>query len=96
MLLYLYTQPELSYFFLREFFRKHAVLSNRIHGNYSEIEYPFIAEDFVKGVLRAPLELRLNHGIHRHIIEVHNPSLLRIPISDTRVKLDAGGLNRLQ
>ena len=86
---------QLSYFFLREFFRKHAVLSNRIHGNYSEIEYPFIAEDFVKGVLRAPLELRLNHGIHRHIIEVHNPSLLRIPISDTRVKLDAGGLNRL-
>jgi hypothetical protein len=86
---------QLSYFFLREFFRKHAVLSNRIHGNYSEIEYPFIAEDFVKAVLRAPLDLRLNHGIHRHIIKVHNPALLRIPIADTRVKLDATRLERL-
>ncbi len=86
---------QLSYFFLREFFRKHAVLSNRIHGNYSEIEYPFIAEDFVKGVLRAPLDLRLNHGIHRHIIKVHNPRLLRIPVADTRVRLDASRIERL-
>ncbi len=86
---------QLSYFFLREFFRKHAVLSNRIHGNFSEIEYPFIAEDFVRAVLRAPLELRLDHRIHRHIIQSHNPALLQIPISDTRVRLDAGRLERL-
>lgn len=86
---------KLSYFFLREFFRKHAVLSNRIHGNFSEIEYPFIAEDFVRAVLRAPLHLRLNHGIHRHIIKVHNPALLQVPIADTRVRLDATRLERL-
>lgn len=86
---------QLSYFFLREFFRKHAVLSNRIHGNFSEIEYPFIAEEFVRAVLRTPLRLRLNHGIHRHIIKVHNPALLQIPVSDTRVRLDATRLERL-
>ena len=83
-------EQQVSYFFLREYFRKHAVLSNRIHGNFSEIEYPFVAEDFVRAVLRTPVEMRFNHGIHRHIIQVHNPSLLRIPISDTRAPLDSG------
>ena len=86
---------KISYFFLHEFFRKHAVLSNRIHANFSEIEYPFVAEDFLKAVIRVPLEARLNHEIHRHIIQVHNASLLRIPLSDTRVPLDAGRLRRL-
>lgn len=82
-------EQKISYLFINEFFRKFSVLSIYVHRNYTDVHLPFMDNDFLKAVLQSPPSLRDNYQIHRYIFQRNCPALLTIPLSQTRVRLDA-------
>jgi len=87
-------EQKVSYMFLHELFRKRGYYAMAVSRAYSDIRLPFLDDDYLEQVLRAPLHLRLNHVIHRSIIQRYRPKLLDIPLSQTRVRLDASRFER--
>ena len=75
-----------SFLFLNELFRKRAVYALGIQRAHVELRVPFYDDDFLATVVRAPLSLRSNYRIHRHIIKRHRPELLEIVLSETRMR----------
>jgi hypothetical protein len=86
---------KISYVFLNELFRKRAFYALAIQRTYAVVRLPFLDDDFLGLLVRAPMRLRTGHTIHRDIIERYRPHLLRLPLTDTRARLGAGRLERL-
>jgi len=84
-----------SFMFLHELFRKRAMYAMAIQRAYTVQRLPFLDDDFLDRVLRAPLGVRWNNSVHLHIIRRYRPELLRIPLSQTRMSPDPGLLERL-
>jgi asparagine synthetase B (glutamine-hydrolysing) len=81
-------QPEqiVSFLFLNELYRKRASYALSVQRAYGEIHVPFYDDDFLATVVNAPLRLRSNYKIHRHIIKQNCPALLDIILSETRMR----------
>jgi hypothetical protein len=75
-----------SFLFLNELYRKRASYALAVQRAYAEIHVPFYDDDFLATVIAAPLSVRSNYRVHRHIIEKHCPSLLNIVLSETRMR----------
>ena len=88
-------EQKTSYLFLNELFRKRAFYAMAIQRAYAVVRLPFLDDDFIEQVIRTPLRLRKNHNIHRSIIQRYNPKLLDIPLTDTRMRLDASIIEKL-
>jgi hypothetical protein len=84
-----------SYLFINQLHRKRALYALSVHRAYTEIRTPFYDDDFIQAVVVAPLHLRSNYTIHRHIINQFNPKLLEIVLTETRMTPFAGRRERL-
>ncbi|MEE9356832.1 MAG: asparagine synthase-related protein [Sedimenticolaceae bacterium] len=84
-----------SYMFLNELFRKRAMYAMAIQRAYTVQRLPFLDDDFLDRILRAPLKVRWKNSVHLHILQKYRPELLKIPLSQTRLRPDASRLKKL-
>lgn len=84
-----------SFLFLNELYRKRASYALAVQRAYVEIHVPFYDDDFLATVIGAPLSLRSNYRIHRHIIKKNCPELLNIVLSETRMRPFPSAAERL-
>lgn len=84
-----------SFLFVNELYRKRALYALSVHRAYTEIRLPFYDDDFLQAVIGAPLHLRSNYTLHRHIINRSKPELLKIVLTETRMSPFAGKLERV-
>ena len=76
---------KVSYLFLNELFRKRAQYALSVHRAFTEIRLPFYDDDFLSLMVRTPYSVRSRRRVHNHIIRSFRPSLMKIPLSDTRI-----------
>jgi asparagine synthetase B (glutamine-hydrolysing) len=75
-----------SFLFLNELYRKRAAYALAVQRAYVQVHVPFYDDEFLAKAIAAPLSVRSNYRVHRHIIEKHCPSLLNIVLSETRMR----------
>ena len=86
---------KVSYLFLNELFRKRALYALAVHRAYTEIRLPFYDDGFLGLMVRTPYGLRSRGKVHQHIIGTLRPALLKIPLSDTRMRPNPGRAEKL-
>jgi asparagine synthase (glutamine-hydrolysing) len=79
-----------SYLYLEEHHRRFTIPSLELFRNSVEVRMPFLDDDFLTMLLRAPAAWRDSTAIHRAIIGVNLPALLGVRNSNTGAPADAG------
>jgi len=79
-----------SYLYLEEAHRRFTIPSLALFRNVVEVRLPFVDDDFLAVLFRAPASWRDGTGIHRAIIKANLPALLGVRNSNTGAPADAG------
>jgi asparagine synthase (glutamine-hydrolysing) len=83
--------PDLcSYLYLTEHHRRFTIASLELFRNYIEVRMPFVDEDFLRVLFRSPFQWRDKTDIHRAIIGINAPALMKVRNSNTGAPGDAG------
>jgi asparagine synthetase B (glutamine-hydrolysing) len=75
-----------SFLFLNELYRKRASYALAVQRAFVDVHVPFYDDDFLAIAIGAPLSVRSNYRVHRHIIQKQCPDLLDIVLSETRMR----------
>jgi asparagine synthase (glutamine-hydrolysing) len=81
-----------SYLYVTEHHRRSSIPSLELFRESVEIRLPFLDDEFVALLLRAPAAWRDGFEIHRALTARYNPKLLRVRNSNTGAPADAGPL----
>jgi asparagine synthase (glutamine-hydrolysing) len=79
-----------SYLYLEEAHRRFTIPSLELFRHLVEVRQPFVDEDFLAVLLRAPPRWRDRTEIHRAIIGTNLPAFLRVRNSNTGAPVNAG------
>lgn len=80
------------FYYINEHIRRQVVGSLDIFRTQIEIRMPYVDEDFIKVLLRLPLNLRNRGEVHYSLVKRCMPQLMKIPDANTGAPLDAGSL----
>jgi asparagine synthase (glutamine-hydrolysing) len=87
------TPPDLcSYLYLEEAHRRFTVPSLELFRHLVEVRLPFVDEDFLAVLFRAPARWRDDTTLHRALIGTNRPAFLHIRNSNTGAPINAGPL----
>jgi len=87
----LLSPPDLcSYLYLTEHHRRFTIASLELFRNYVEVRMPFVDEEFLRVLFRSRPRWRDTTDIHKTIIGMNAPALLRVRNSNTGAPGNAG------
>jgi asparagine synthase (glutamine-hydrolysing) len=78
------------FFYIYEWIRRQVVASLSIFRTQVEIRMPYLDEDFLKMLLKLPINMRYEGELQIAVVKYFAPALLKIPNSNTGAPLDAG------
>lgn len=83
------------YFYIQEWVRRQVIASLSIFRTQIEIRLPYLDECFLKSLLSLPLEKRFTGEVHKNIVRLCMPQLLKIVDSNTGAPMNSSKLRIL-